>query len=45
MYVFSKNDKGEEGLWNVTDEKTLIGDKNYGQPTPIGKGSPNYTKK
>jgi len=46
VYIFSKNGSTEKGLWNVNSESTLLGDKDgYGQPTPIGKGSPNYTKK
>ncbi|QQQ28095.1 DUF6443 domain-containing protein [Chryseobacterium indoltheticum] len=46
VYVFSKNGAGSDGLWNVNPESTLLGDKSgYGQPTPIGTGSPNYTRK
>lgn len=45
VYVFSKNGSGPKGLWNVNPESTFLGDKGYGQPTPIGKGSSNYTRK
>lgn len=45
VYVFSKNGAGSGGLWTVDSESKLLGDQGYGQPTPIGKGSPNYTKK
>lgn len=46
VYIFSKNGAGSDGLWNVNPESTLLGDKSgYGQPTPIGTGSPNYTRK
>jgi len=45
VYIFSKNGAGEKGLWNVNSESTFLGDKGYGQSAPIGKGSPNYTRK
>jgi len=45
VYVFSKNGAASEGLWNVNPESTFLGDKGYGQSTPIGKGDSNYTKK
>lgn len=45
VYVFSKNGAGSEGLWNVNPESTFLGDIGYGQSAPIGKGSPNYTRK
>jgi RHS repeat-associated protein len=47
VYVFSKNGATAKGLWNVNPESTLLGGVGigYGQPTPIGKGSPNYTRK
>nr|WP_280696005.1 RHS repeat-associated core domain-containing protein [Chryseobacterium sp. H1D6B] len=45
IYVFSKNGAGEDGKWTVVKDKQLLGDRGYGVPMPIGKGSPNYTKK
>ncbi|KFE98926.1 hypothetical protein IX39_16100 [Chryseobacterium formosense] len=45
VYVFSKNGAGASGKWVVTPERHITGDNGYGNPTPIGSGSPNYTKK
>jgi hypothetical protein len=45
IYVFSKNGAGEAGAWNLTTDKELSGNSVYGNKTPIGSGSPIYTRK
>jgi RHS repeat-associated protein len=47
IFVFSKNGSGERGEYTVTTASSLTGPsgQGYGQMTPIGTGSPFYTRK